>query len=1020
MSPMLNRILKALLPLLVVGVALTGAYVMYLNRPPVETLTPVVTPPAVRVQQVAFESVDLAVSSQGTVQPRTSSQLVPEIAGTVLDVSPAFAVGGFFEEGDVLLQIDPYDYQQALIAARSQLAQAQLRLAQAEAEAEVARREWEEIGQGDANPLTLRLPQVEDARAAVASAEAAIDRARRDLERAEVRAPYAGRVQTKDVDVGQFVNRGTAVGRIYAVDSAEVRLPLPDEELAYVDVPMSYRGTRQQTGPAVTLSADFAGRRYSWQGRIVRTEGEIDPVSRMVHVVAEVDDPYAPGPDPTRPPLAVGMFVEAEIAGRRVDDVVVLPWAALQGRDQVLIVDDDGRLRYRQVEILRSTTESVLVSGGLAAGERVSVSALDAVIDGMAVQIAGADPSMMARAGAPAADRGPETPAAAPTPDRGAETPAAAPTPDRMAQTPAAASRPDRGAPAPPAAAPTPSPAAPPARSAEPGATPAARTAGGPQEPGAVASREMARPDRPGGAAPAPAPRGEFELDPTLTREEQIAAIRQRIEALRSGTEPPPAPVRRAGARPASAPAGAESRMAGTQPERPRLGGGRGPEDAAAGNATAPADPIAALRQGRPGRPDATMARAGAPGTAGAAGRPGAGARMRPGGPGGRAARPDAPSPAGRPARGDAPPRAPTARTARTDPPPAAAARPARVDAPSAAETAAPVVALLPFRNVSRNPADDVIGEEMRTVLRIALERAAGMDVVLLSPGDESNAIQRAMASQATWLAGGGYQRVGEQLRVTGRVVDVATGDLLGSVRVDGTVAGRDALTSRLIAALRAELAGHVPRAAGPAHGGGAPHGRRRARPGAARRARSDSGAARGPGRPDRRLAVRQHLAQPRRRRHQRHHRDGGRGAAGRLPGRRARPPRHRRRAGRPLRRVGPRRRLARHRRLPARRRAAPPHRPATAGGRRRVRGVGQGGRNAGRALRHARRGHLDPRRRRRRQRGRFVTVGNRPTGPGNRAAAVSRQRDCQRDRNVAPPLRTRRSPRRPPRRGAG
>ena len=125
-------------------------------------------------------------------------------------------------------------------------------------------------------------------------------------------------------------------------------------------------------------------------------------------------------------------------------------------------------------------------------------------------------------------------------------------------------------------------------------------------------------------------------------------------------------------------------------------------------------------------------------------------------------------------------------------------------------------MALLPFRNVSRNPADDIIGEEMRAVLRIALERAAGMRVVLLAPGDESNAIQRAMASDAAWLAGGGYQRVGEQLRVTGRVVDVATGNLLGSVRVDGTVAGRDLLTSRLIAALRDELAGHMPAPAAP------------------------------------------------------------------------------------------------------------------------------------------------------------------------------------------------------------
>ncbi len=815
MSPMLTRLLKALLPFLVLGVALAAAFVMWANRPPVETLTPVVTPPAVRVQTVAFESVDLTVSSQGTVQPRTASQLVPEIAGTVLDVSPAFAVGGFFEEGDVLLQIDPYDYQQALIAARSQLAQAQLRLAQEEAEAEVARREWEEIGQGDANPLTLRLPQVEDARAAVASAEAAIDRARRDLERAEVRAPYAGRVQTKDVDVGQFVNRGTAVGRIYAVDSAEVRLPLPDEELAYVDVPMSYRGARQQVGPAVTLSADFAGRRYSWQGRIVRTEGEIDPVSRMVHVVAEVDDPYAPGPDPTRPPLAVGMFVEAEITGRRVDDVVVLPWAALNGRDQVLIVDDDGRLRYRQVDILRSTSEHVLVQGGLAAGERVSISALDAVIEGMAVQVAGAEPATMARAsgGDPAPGPGAEAAAASPPATTSAAPPGTVTSADAGRTTAPAAGAPAAERPTPPAASGA-GPAAEspaerrPAPAREPGAVPADGTAASMPDPIAAARREMARPDRPAAAAArAPAPRrDDFELDPTLTREEQIAAIRDRIAALRNGGAPAAAPVRRAGARPAAPPAGAEDRMARAEPERPRFGGGRGPGNAA--GATAPMDPAGGPRPGRPGRREARMAPADAPAAAPAADAP---PMRRPGGPGGRGPAGAAPMPtAARPARADAPT-------------PAPAARPARADAPLAPGAPRPVVALLPFRNVSRNPADDVIGEEMRAVLRIALQRAAGMEVVLLAPGDESNAIQRAMAGGATWLAGGGYQRVGEQLRVTGRVVDVATGDLLGSVRVDGTVSGRDALTSRLIAALRAELAGHMPAATAPRMAAAAP-----------------------------------------------------------------------------------------------------------------------------------------------------------------------------------------------------
>ena len=793
MSPMLNRLLKALLPPLVLGIALTGAYVMWLNRPPVETQTPVVAPPSVRVQRVAFESVDLTVTSQGTVQPRTASQLVPEIAGTVINVSPAFAVGGFFEEGDVLLEIDTYDYRQALITGQSQLAQARLRLAQEEAEAEVARREWEELGGGNANALTLREPQVEDARAAVASAEAAIDRARRDLERAQVRAPYAGRVQSKEVDVGQFVNRGTAVGRIYAVDSAEVRLPLPDEELAYVDVPMSYRGTQQQAGPGVVLSADFAGRRFSWEGRIARTEGEIDAVSRMVHVVAEVDDPYAPGSDPSRPPLAVGMFVEAEISGRRVDDVVVLPWAALNGRDQVLIVDDDGRLRFRQVEILRSTTESVLVRSGLSEGELVSISALDAVIDGMAVQIAEGAPAM-ARADVDAPGRGPENAAAESVPAPRAEESA----------TPVAAT-PTAGRDAVPAAV---APAAEPRRAA-------ARETPPTDRPAANAARETPPTDRPAAnAATSSEPRrAPFELDPGLSREEQIAAIRRQIAALQRGEAEP-------AARPGPPAGGPAGRMARTEPGGPGLAGGRGSGNAAGGDAMAPGARVGAggRRPGGQGRPDGGALRPDSPAMAADRAWTGDRPTQSPGRPASRAAAVDAltSAPAGRPARADARPA--DARPARTGAAPAA--RPARADASPAV---APVVALLPFRNVSRNPADDVIGEEMRAVLRIALERAAGMRVVLLAPGDESNAIQRAMASEATWLAGGGYQRVGEQLRVTGRVLDVATGELLGSVRVDGTVAGRDALTSRLITALRAELAGHMPAATAPRMAAAAP-----------------------------------------------------------------------------------------------------------------------------------------------------------------------------------------------------
>ena len=304
------RILRAVLPLVVLGLAGFAALTMIRNRPVVETQPVQIAPPGVRVHVVELQDVALSVISEGTVRPRTDSPVVPEISGRVTSVSDSFVEGGFFEVDDVLVTIDPFDYQQAVVSARAQLAQTRLRLAEEEAEAEVAQREWEELGRGDPRELTLRKPQLEDANAAVAAAEANVVRAERDLERAEIRAPYAGRVRRKSVDLGQFVTVGNPIATIYAVDIAEIRLPLPDEELAYLDLPLSYRGSESRPGPPVEVRTTFAGQTYSWDGRVVRTESEIDPVSRMVQVVAEVRDPYRLEPDSERPPLAVGMYVD--------------------------------------------------------------------------------------------------------------------------------------------------------------------------------------------------------------------------------------------------------------------------------------------------------------------------------------------------------------------------------------------------------------------------------------------------------------------------------------------------------------------------------------------------------------------------------------------------------------------------------------------------------------------------------------------------------------------------------------
>ncbi len=380
--------LRALLPIAVLLVAVVGAGVMVAARPEVETRAPDVQAPLVRVIAVGLEDVQLRVRTHGTVAPRTESNLVPEVGGRVVWVSPALASGGFFSAGEPLLRLDPTDY-------RLRLERAEAGLASARSQARLTARNRERSDQLARDGLVAPTSREDAEHAATAAAaavrdtEAALMQARRDLERTTLTAPYAGRVREEQVDVGQYVERGVSLARLYAVDYAEVRLPVPDADLAFLDLGLDDRGAAPAGGPAVVLTARFAGQEHRWDGRIVRTEGELDPKSRMVHAVARVDDPYRTartGSDDGRPPLAVGMFVEAEILGRKVPGAVVLPRAALRGEDRVLIVDGEDRLRERRVTVLRADGEQVVVSAGLAAGERVCVSPLETAVDGLRVR----------------------------------------------------------------------------------------------------------------------------------------------------------------------------------------------------------------------------------------------------------------------------------------------------------------------------------------------------------------------------------------------------------------------------------------------------------------------------------------------------------------------------------------------------------------------------------------------------------------------------------------------------------
>ncbi|MDP1930274.1 MAG: efflux RND transporter periplasmic adaptor subunit [Gammaproteobacteria bacterium] len=411
---------KIIVPFMVIaGAALITALLVLARpgpevRPPEERVVQVLTVPA-RSQDMVF-----TVSSQGTVAPRTQTTLVTEVSGLVLSVSEKFVVGGFFEEGEVLLTLDDADYRVSVQQSRANLLTAQSQLVQESAQAEQATRQWESAGRNraDAPPLALRTPYLEEARARVLFAEADLARAERQLERTRIRAPYDGLIREKMVDVGQFIGTGTQVARTFAVDFAEIRLPLTDRDIAYLELPRPgvvvragnsagaagsdvnalHRSTNTwgnvgaSRGTPVTLKATVGGRPHEWQGAIVRTEGVIDSNTRVYYAIAQVEDPYGLNQADNHSVLSIGSFVNATLQGITARNVFTVPHTAVRNGDEIMVMDSEQRLRQRKVSILRSDADNIYIDGGLSDGEQIIVSPVPVPIDGMRVTPATGSP----------------------------------------------------------------------------------------------------------------------------------------------------------------------------------------------------------------------------------------------------------------------------------------------------------------------------------------------------------------------------------------------------------------------------------------------------------------------------------------------------------------------------------------------------------------------------------------------------------------------------------------------------
>jgi RND family efflux transporter MFP subunit len=349
---------------------------------------------AVRIDVIPAEmtSLNFSVYSQGSVKPRTETTLVAEVAGQIVSVSSNFIAGGFFREGEVLLQIDPSDYQTALLRAQANLAGRKAQLADQQARSDQALKDWTNLGrEGEPSDLTLRIPQLAEAKAAVQAADAELREAERDLQRTRIKVPYDGLVRNKIVDVGQYVSPGTPVGVTFAIDTAEIRLPLSNSDLAYLDLPSATRLDRAHRVP-VKLTADGAGTGGQWAAEIVRTEGVVDESSRVVYAVAEVVDPYGVLGQSAQPELKMGAFVRAEIQGLRADNVIVLPRSVLLADDTVLVANDERKLEIRPVTVLRAEPRSVYISEGVEGGELVITTTMDAPIPGTSLAVTGEAP----------------------------------------------------------------------------------------------------------------------------------------------------------------------------------------------------------------------------------------------------------------------------------------------------------------------------------------------------------------------------------------------------------------------------------------------------------------------------------------------------------------------------------------------------------------------------------------------------------------------------------------------------
>jgi membrane fusion protein, multidrug efflux system len=346
-------------------------------------------PPLVEVMHIKSGDVRFMVDSQGSVMPRTETVLVAEVSGVVNQVSEKFVVGGYFQQGDTLLTIDDISYQVALLQAKSRFESAQASLWEEQAKAEQAKQDWQQTGKPleQAPILALRKPQLQRAQAEVIAAQASVKEAEVKLARTHITAPYDAMVKAKKVDIGQYVTMGTQLAVTFAVDYAEIRLPIKQQDIEFLALPKINQVNHAAT--QVDLSMSVNGRSLHWSSYLTRYEGEIDSNSRVHYVVAKVTDPYQLFGQQQGPELRMGSFVQALVAGKNMAGVLAIPRKAVQAANTINLIDADNKLHILQITVLHTDHDYLYSQAQLPQGMRLILTKLSTPVEGMPLRVVG-------------------------------------------------------------------------------------------------------------------------------------------------------------------------------------------------------------------------------------------------------------------------------------------------------------------------------------------------------------------------------------------------------------------------------------------------------------------------------------------------------------------------------------------------------------------------------------------------------------------------------------------------------